>query len=180
MASRRFEPRPRQSDRAGFREQSLNRVVEAPMTKVPCSRWWHVAAPSLLLAATLMFLVHRFFVPWADPPNLLRMLAAPPLDGGFVWYPILAAPTLAWAYARRSLRLVLTTQTMLLVVGFVHVLWIAGTVPGKLDLRLVLIVLVGQAVAWTNYLCIAAAVAIGLRRAAAPSIQSEPTSTRLE
>src|SRR5690349_13148219 len=134
------------------------------MTNRMSLKCWHVATASLIVAALLMFLVHRFLVHVAEPASFLRLVLAPSVDWGFMWYPILSAPALVVAYVRRSLARVVAVQAMLFAAGFVHVLWIVGTVPVKIDWRPFLIVLTGHAVAWTTYLCAAAALAIGLRR----------------
>lgn len=147
-----------------LREQFARNVVAVTMSKRPFLRWWHLSILSLVVSATLMLLVRRVFLPAADPPSLLRLIAVPPLDSEFRWYPMLSAAVLVVAVAKRSLGLVAFVQAALFVAGFVHVLWIVGTVPRKLDLRLLEIVAAGQAVAWTSYLCVAAALAIGLGR----------------
>jgi hypothetical protein len=133
------------------------------MAMVPSLKWWHAAATSFVVAATLMLLVHRAFLPSAESPSLLRIVASPPLDLGLAWYPTLAAVPLVVACVRRSIQLVVAIQLGLVLAGFLHVMWIVGTVPGKLDLRLVLVAFTGHAVAWTSYLCVVGALTIGFR-----------------
>lgn len=118
---------------------------------------------SLGLAVTVVLLVHRCFLSATEPPDFSSLITRPPTDSTFIWYPVLCVPLLVTACASRSLPLVVRTQGALFVGAFLHVLWIAGTVPKKVDVRFLFILLTGHAVAWTSFACAVAALIIGLR-----------------
>jgi hypothetical protein len=133
------------------------------MMKDPSWSWRFALALSCALAVVLVLLVHRAYAQLETPPELLWVVFAPPRDGWLPWYPISALVPLSVAFLRRSIRLVVATQLSLFVIGFLHVMWLVGTVPVKIDFRIVLVALTGHAITWASYACAVTALAIGVR-----------------
>ena len=128
------------------------------MNRVCALSWWHAAVASSVAAVALALLLHRM------GPSLGLWFLKPPIDSPFFAYPLFALACSLSAYCRPSVIVVVFVQLTVLAAGFLHVLWIMGTVPLKVDLRLMFVATTGHALLWASGLCAVTAVIAALRR----------------